>query len=130
MRCSHCGVCCTETEMLLSENDITRLVKQGLSKKYFVRFDKQGYAFLKNKDGYCVFYDRNRHQCSIYPNRPRGCRVYPVILDEEIGIILDELCPERHSISDKEKSVKGKRVVNLLQEIDTEAEKRRFLTKS
>jgi len=116
--------------MLLSENDITRLVKQGLSKRYFVRFDKQGYAFLKNKDGYCVFYDRNRHQCSIYPNRPRGCRVYPVILDEEIGIILDELCPERHSISDKEKRDKGKRVVNLLQEIDTEAEKRRFLTKS
>ena len=130
MRCSHCGICCTETEMLLSENDITRLTKRGFSKKYFVRFDKQGYAFLKNMDGYCVFYDRNRLQCGIYPNRPGGCHVYPVILDEEVGIILDQLCPERDTISDKEKRVKGKRVMKLLQEIDTEAGKRLFLTKS
>ena len=130
MHCSHCGVCCTETEMLLSQKDIIHLTKLGFSKRYFVRFDKQGYAFLKNMDGYCVFYDRNRHQCSIYPNRPRGCHVYPVILDEEVGIILDDLCPERDTISDKEKRVKGRRVLKLLQEIDTEAEKRRFLTKS
>jgi uncharacterized protein len=130
MRCSQCGVCCTETEMLLSQNDIIRLTKLGFSKKYFVRFDKRGYAFLKNMDGYCVFYDRNGHQCSIYPNRPRGCQVYPVILDEEVGIILDELCPERATISDKEKKEKGKRVMRLLQEIDNEAVERRFLTKS
>jgi len=116
--------------MLLSQNDIVRLTKLGFSKRYFVRFDKQGYAFLKNMDGYCVFYDRNRHQCSIYVNRPGGCQVYPVILDEEVGIILDELCPERDTILDKEKRVKGKRVMKLLQEIDTEAGKRRLLTKS
>ena len=130
MRCSHCGVCCTETEMLLSQNDIIRLTKLGFSKRYFVRFDKQGYAFLKNKDGYCVFYDRNRHQCSVYPDRPRGCHVYPVILDEDVGIILDDLCPERDTISDNEKIEKGKRVMRLLQEIDNEAVERRFLTKS
>ena len=130
MRCSHCGICCTETEMLLSENDIIRLTKLGFNKRYFVRFDKQGYALLKNMDGYCVFYDRNRQQCSIYPDRPRGCRVYPIILDEEVGIILDEICPERETISDKEKRVKGKRVIKLLQEIDNEALERRFLTKS
>jgi len=72
----------------------------------------------------------NRHQCSVYPDRPRGCHVYPVILDEDVGIILDDLCPERDTISDNEKIEKGKRVMRLLQEIDNEAVERRFLTKS
>lgn len=116
--------------MLLSEKDIIRLVKRGFDKKYFVHFDRQGYALLKNMDGYCVFYDRNKHRCNVYRDRPRGCRVYPVILDEEVGIIRDELCSEKGTISDEEKGVKGKWVINLLKEIDYEAAKRRSLKKS
>ncbi len=116
--------------MLLSEKDILRLVKRGFDKKCFVHFDRQGYALLKNMDGYCVFYDRNKHRCNVYRDRPRGCRVYPVILDEEVGIIRDELCSEKGTISDEEKGVKGKWVINLLREIDNEAAKRRSLKKS
>ncbi len=130
MRCSHCGVCCTETEMLLSQEDISRLAKLGFSKSLFVHFDRQGYAMLKNMDGYCFFYDRIKHRCSIYSDRPSGCRVYPIILDEEVGIIGDDLCPQKDTISKEEKKVKGKRVIKLLQEIDDEAVKRHALTKS
>ena len=83
MRCSRCGVCCTETEMLLSEKDISRLEKQGLSRNKFAKVDRQGYAKLRNRDGYCVFYDRAKHSCVVYSNRPSGCRVYPVIFHEE-----------------------------------------------
>lgn len=125
MRCSHCGVCCTETEMLLSKKDIKRLEDKGYRQSKFVHYDKNGYATLKNRDGYCVFYDRKNRKCSEYASRPSGCRVYPVIVDEEKGIILDTICESRHTISDEEKMLKGKRVVRLLEVIDSEALKRR-----
>lgn len=124
MRCSNCGVCCTETEMLLCLQDITRLEKKGFSKSYFARFDRQGYAVLKNRKGYCVFYNLMQRQCSVYLDRPSGCRVYPVILDEEKGIVLDDICDSRDSITKEEKKVKGERVRKLLEKIDAEAEKR------
>ena len=126
MRCSNCGVCCTETEMLLSEKDITRLVKKGFSKNYFVKYDKQGYAQLKNREGYCVFYDPKKRQCNVYTDRPSGCRVYPVILDEEKGIVLDNICDSRNTITEREKKIKGKKVIRLLERIDSEAANRRF----
>jgi Fe-S-cluster containining protein len=124
MRCSHCGICCTETEMLLSKKDIALLGKQGFDTKFFVKFDRHGFAHLKNMDGYCVFYNRIKQRCRVYINRPAGCRVYPVILDEETGIILDNICPERNTITEVEKSLKGRKVVNLLDNIDREAANR------
>ena len=126
MRCSNCGVCCTETEMLLSERDVTRLVKKGFSKNYFVKYDKQGYFQLKNREGYCVFYDPKKRQCNVYADRPSGCRVYPVILDEEKGIVLDDICDSRNTITEREKKIKGKKVIRLLERIDSEAANRRF----
>ena len=125
MDCSNCGVCCTETEMLLSKKDIKRLEKKGFSQNQFVNFDKQDYAVLKNREGYCVFYDRKNHSCSVYADRPVGCRVYPVIVDEDVGIILDKICQSRSTITQKEKDIKGKRVVKLLEIIDAEAFERR-----
>ena len=124
MRCSNCGVCCTETEMLLSEKDIDRLLKKGFDLKYFVKFDKYGYAFLKNNKGHCVFRDIKNHQCNVYPDRPEGCQVYPVILDEEKGIVLDDICQARSTIGENEKAKKGKKVIKLLNRIDKEAASR------
>ncbi len=124
MRCSNCGVCCTETEMLLSKKDIKRLEKSGFKQNQFVIFDRNGYAQIRNLEGYCFFYDRLNHQCSVYSDRPAGCRVYPVILDEETGIILDDICESRKSITQSEKNLKGKRVIKLLEIIDSEARER------
>ena len=121
MRCSNCGVCCTETEMLLSKRDIKRLEKTGFGQNLFAVLDKHGYAQLRNREGYCFFYDRLNHQCSVYVQRPSGCRVYPVILDEDKGIILDSICESRESITQSEKNLKGKRVIRLLEIIDSEA---------
>jgi hypothetical protein len=112
--------------MLLSERDITRLVKKGFSKNYFVKYDKQGYAQLKNREGYCVFYDPKKRQCNVYADRPSGCRVYPVILDEEKGIVLDDICGSRNTITEREKNIKGRKVIRLLERIDSEAVNRRF----
>lgn len=111
--------------MLLSKKDIKRLKERGYNQNQFARFDQQGYATLKNREGYCFFYDRNKHRCNVYEDRPSGCRVYPVILDEEKGIVLDSICQSRGSITPQEKHVKGKRVIKLLEVIDAEASVRR-----
>ena len=124
MRCTHCGVCCTETEMLLSNEDIKRLEKRGFHKKYFLTIDKAGYAQLKNREGYCVFYDLDKRQCSVYESKPSGCCVYPVILDEDTGIIIDDICQAKDSITPEEKGEKGKTVIKLLESIDAEAKGR------
>jgi len=111
--------------MLLSKYDIKRLVDKGYRQNQFVRFDKAGYGVLKNREGYCVFYDRVKRRCHVYLDRPSGCRVYPVIVDDEKGIVLDAICESRNSISEEEKILKGKRVVKLLELIDFEATHRR-----
>ncbi len=126
MRCSNCGVCCTETEMLLSKKDIQRLENKGYRVGEFTRFNKQGYAALKNRDGYCIFYDLTKRRCSVYLDRPSGCRVYPVIVDLDSGIFLDTICESRNTITEQEKAAKGKRVVKLLEVIDAEAQQRRL----
>jgi len=107
--------------MLLSKKDIKRLEKKGFSQNQFLNYDKHGYAQLKNRNGYCIFYDFKNRQCSVYVDRPACCIVYPVILDEETGIILDSICQSRKSITRSEKNLKGKRVIKLLEIIDSEA---------
>lgn len=112
--------------MLLSKKDIEQLQDRGYNVNGFVKYDRDGYARLKNRNGYCVFYDSKAHRCSVYADRPSGCRVYPVILDEEKGIVTDTICGSRETVSEAEKSLKGKRVMKLLRTIDAEAEMRRL----
>lgn len=125
MRCLHCGECCKETEMLLSARDIEGLERRGYTKTFFVRFDQNGYATLCNANGYCVFFDRERRSCRERASRPLGCRIYPVMHDEEKGIVVDDICQAKISISEKEKTRRGKKVLKLLNRIDAEAAERR-----
>ncbi len=125
MRCSRCGVCCKDTEMLLSNEDIERLERKGYDKTFFVRFDKDGYAVLRNLNENCVFFDPEKRVCRERASRPIGCRIYPVMHDEDTGIVTDSICPARNTISEKQKAKRGKKVLKLLEKIDAEAEKRR-----
>lgn len=121
MRCSHCGVCCEKTEMLLSDADVERLERAGYNRQKFIRYDKHGFARLRNRHGFCVFYDSVKRRCRIYRQRPRGCRIYPVIYSEQEGIVVDDLCPMKDTVSEIERKRKGKKVMELLQRIDNEA---------
>ncbi len=125
MRCMRCGVCCQQTDMLLSEADIARIEKQGHHRESFVRFDPEGYALLRNRQGHCVFYNPTEKCCEIYVFRPVGCHVYPVILDEEAGIVVDSICCAQATITAEEKSRKGKDVTKILETIDREAKTRK-----
>jgi hypothetical protein len=120
MHCSHCGVCCEKTEMMLSAADVERLERRGYSRHKFMRYDKHGFARLKNRGGFCVFYDAEKCRCKVYRHRPLGCRIYPVIYCEKEAVV-DDLCPMKNTVSEIELKRKGKDVVALLQRIDNEA---------
>jgi Fe-S-cluster containining protein len=112
--------------MLLSVEDIEHLEKKGYDRDFFVRFDSEGYATLRNNRGYCVFYDTKKTRCKIRAHKPLGCRIYPVIYDEEKGIIVDQICPSRSSVTEKQRAKRGEKVLKLLETIDDEAKRRRI----
>lgn len=92
-----CIVCCTDTQMPLSSNDIKRIEALGFKKDSFV-VSQKGWLQLKNLNGLCVFHDGKR--CSIYKHRPEGCKLYPVIFDyDRKQDILDKECPYNTSFS-------------------------------
>jgi Fe-S-cluster containining protein len=111
--------------MLLSAEDVERLERKGYDRDFFVRFDSEGYATLRNNRGYCVFYDAEKRRCEVRAHRPLGCRIYPVIYDENKGITVDTICPSRGSVTDKQKAKRGEKVLKLLETIDAEAKQRR-----
>jgi Fe-S-cluster containining protein len=127
MLCLRCGQCCKETEMLLSNDDVLRLKRAGYDEGFFSKVDTEGYITLRNVNGCCVFFDVENRSCSIRSFRPAGCRLYPVILDEDKGIVLDDICPAGKTETEKQKAKRGKQIRRLLERIDAEAEERRLV---
>ena len=85
-----CYECCRETEMTLSEEDITRIEHLGYKIEEFLE-EKDGFMTLRNKNEFCIFLKNGA--CSIYENRPQGCRFYPLIYDFDFeDIVIDNLC--------------------------------------
>ncbi len=91
--CPHsenCYECCLETEMPLSEKDITRISKLGFKIDEFLE-EQDGFMVLRNIDSKCFFLKNGL--CIIYENRPEGCRYYPLIYDlEKDEFVIDNLC--------------------------------------
>jgi Fe-S-cluster containining protein len=81
-----------------------------------------GWLQLKNYDGRCVFNDGKK--CSIYEYRPEGCKLYPIIYDEDKNhATLDVDCPHRDEF--KISKIKEKIVFSLVEIL---IEERRNLT--
>lgn len=79
--------------MPLSKEDIELIGRSGFDHSYFV-VNRDAWLQLKTHDGRCVFNDGKK--CLIYENRPEGCRIYPVVYDEDDDSpTLDEDCPHR-----------------------------------
>ena len=86
-----CNLCCIETEMPLSRSDIKRILRIGYRLKDFAIKTPEGWQ-LKNHFNKCVFLGKDG--CKIYPYRPEGCRLYPLVYDENLGIVkFDDICP-------------------------------------
>ncbi len=88
--------------MELTEDDIRRIESLGYSRSFFTELGEDGIYRLRNVSGACVFLDRQKGLCRIYPYRPFGCRIYPVIYDFRQGFTLDSLCPAIDTIDKDE----------------------------
>lgn len=89
-----CILCCLETNMLLSNEDVKRIGRLGFDTEIFV-IERAGWLQLKNYNKRCVFH--NGVRCSIYKNRPEGCKLYPIIYDKDKDCaIFDDDCPHRN----------------------------------
>ena len=91
-----CSRCCHNTEMELTDRDIERIVKGGHTDFYL---EINGSYVLKNSGGSCVFLGDDG-RCSIYRIRPKGCRLYPLVMgmpSRRWG--LDHKCPHRDEFS-------------------------------
>lgn len=95
--CRRCGKCCESTEMPLTKDDVERILALGYRLEEFAEF-RGGVLRLKNVDGRCVFNDPETKLCKIYEHRPVGCRLYPLVYVEGVGVALDvEVCPAAYS---------------------------------
>ena len=115
--------------MLLSTKDIAQLEKKGYKKEFFTSIDKAGYAVLRNYEGRCAFFDAEKRRCNVYAERPSGCRIYPIIFDEDKGIVADTTCQARKSVTQQDKDRKGRKVLKLLKLLDKEAKQRSYGSK-
>lgn len=102
--------------MELSSDDIKRLVGAGFCPEDFMVL-RGGVPRLRNVDGWCYFYSPANKRCRVYKIRPLGCRLYPVVYVDGEGIMLDELCPMRHTVSEKEFRQKARILERLLEKI-------------
>ncbi|MBN2334920.1 YkgJ family cysteine cluster protein [Candidatus Bathyarchaeota archaeon] len=89
-----CVKCCIDTRMPLTRLDIARISGQGYKSKDFVVKRKRERQ-LKNRNGRCVFLGDNG--CTIYSFRPEGCRLYPLVYNEDDGKgFIHDFCPYGH----------------------------------
>ena len=81
--------------MFLSYKDIEIIKNKGYDEDFFVR-KKNSWLLLKNKNRRCVFHDGSK--CLIYESQPEGCRLFPLIFDDDYKIaVVDEECPYKKS---------------------------------
>ena len=110
-----CIKCCMNTRMSLSDSDIVRIRRLGFQD--FSTFRRDGYQYLRNLSGKCVFH--NGKACTIYRHRPEGCRLYPAVFDENEGIvILHQHCPHYEEFRMTPKI--SRRVIRLVRKLDVE----------
>ncbi len=113
-----CNECCLETEMPLTRTDVERLAGLGHEPAAFTLVE-DGFTFLTNVEGRCYFLDPGG-RCSVYQDRPEGCRLYPLVLTDDMADFrLDHLCPHRAVVQPEE----GHRTT-LLQLLDLIARER------
>ena len=125
MKCTLEGKCCYDTEMLLCEEDIKRIERQGYSRNDFITIDIEGFARLKNINGHCIFLNPESNLCKIYPYRPIGCKLYPVIYDlNKNKCIVDKFCPMWHTVTKREKTQACRALKKLIEKIFEERKRR------
>ena len=116
-----CVECCLETEMPLTRSDMRRITREGFRLSDFAV--KVGVEWrLRNSSGRCFFLSGGL--CRIYSHRPEGCRLYPLVFNEDMGkLAMDNLCPHGREFEVDEEDTA--RLMRLIRRLEKEAEKGR-----
>lgn len=123
-----CSECCWDTEMPLTEEDAARLAALGHDITAFSRVGDDGARVLRTRDepradGKRPCFFLRDGLCSVYADRPAGCRVYPFVLTPEGRMVRDEDCPFRREFR-PQPNLRG-RLVELVARVQREADARR-----
>lgn len=118
--CSHC---CQGTEMPLTKQEVDRISRLGFAPAEFIE-EVDGWLQLRNaREGCCSFLRFGL--CSIYPDRPEGCRLYPIVFDVDGNkAVLDPDCPHRRGFDLS--GGKGREVRSLADKLGRERRERRL----
>lgn len=101
--CEKVKLCCTETEMTLTREDVRRISALGHVKEDYLERTSDGFCQLRNVNGNCYFYDVENGLCTIYNARPEGCRFYPIIYNmRKRKCAVDADCPSGVTVSRQE----------------------------
>lgn len=89
---NNCSICCHDREVVLTHEDVSRLLTMGHYEQTFARQSRHGHNLkeLVFLGGECIF--QKSGKCSVYYNRPIACRIFPMTLQGN-GPGLDSLCP-------------------------------------
>lgn len=110
--------------MPLTEADIRRIEKLGYRREDFSVLDDELVPQLRNDSGHCVFLTRGK--CSIYEDRPEGCRLYPLVWDRDTGkVVRDDFCPYTKEFGKTPQNEAA--LLRVLRILEQEAEKRRTI---
>ncbi len=109
-----CVLCCIETEMPLTDEDLKRIEKLGFKRADFA-VNVEGETRLRNVSKRCFFLENEK--CTIYENRPEGCRIYPLVYDaDSYKFIFDPVCP--HAVEYKVTKEDKDRLKRLIRKIE------------
>jgi Fe-S-cluster containining protein len=87
--------------MILTQDDLTRIEALGYDRSEFLLPTEETEGFLQLRNVSSPFGDKcyflsEEGECTIYNDRPRGCALYPLILNLDTNEeMIDEDCRER-----------------------------------
>lgn len=98
--------------MPLTEADLRRIEGLGHQRDTFSLLDDEFVPQLRVVDGHCIFLGSDG-RCTIYADRPEGCRLYPLVWDRDAGrVVRDDFCPwHREFPQDPQKEAALRRVL-------------------
>ena len=125
VKCVRCAKCCHDTKMELSIEDVERLERLGFNRREFSVEDEDCVLRLRNVRSVCCFLIKAESRCRVYPNRPRGCAIYPVNITNDGDIVVDDDCRAASTVTPAEMERKGAELKRLISKIDSETAARK-----
>lgn len=104
--------------------DVNRIIMYGYYDAYFVQ-ERNGVKMIRTeRDGSCIFHNKDNGLCDIYPSRPERCKLLPYTTNEsETAGIIDPGCRYAHDAEDDPQA--SRRMVKYLNTLHKEIQWRR-----